>query len=132
MFAKRLVAVRLRVRAWSKFDLSYLGRAHVEQQVLATSLYFHASFLLPSDALLAEIVSSLDRFVATGCLQEGPVGPLAHMPSRLRVAWSHCLGSLGDCSRLMYPSSAGTACQGGGYALASPSTLLEAIDAAGV
>ncbi len=54
----------------------------MEQQVLATSLYFHASFLLPSDALLAEIVSCLDRFVATGCLQEGPVGPLARMPSR--------------------------------------------------
>jgi hypothetical protein len=76
MFAKRLVAVRLRVRAWSKFDLSYLGRAHVEQQVLATSLYFHASFLLPSDALLADKVSCLDRFVAavgTSCQRIGPM-----------------------------------------------------------
>jgi hypothetical protein len=64
MFAKRLVAVRLRVRSWSTLDLSYLGRAHVEQQLLATSLYFHASFLLPSDALLSGIVSCLYRFVA--------------------------------------------------------------------
>ncbi len=62
--------------------------------VLATSLYFHASFLLPSDALLAEIVSCLYRFMATGCLQEGPVGPHAQ-PGRGATALP---GNLVACS----------------------------------
>ena len=42
MYSKRLAAVRLRIRAWSRFDLSYLGRLHVAKQELASSLYFHA------------------------------------------------------------------------------------------
>jgi hypothetical protein len=57
MFVKRLAAIRLRILAWSKFDLScYLGRLHVAKLVLASSLYFHASFLLPTEALLSDIV----------------------------------------------------------------------------
>ncbi len=67
MFAGRLKAVRFRICCWSKFDLSYLGRVHdhighiVAKQVLANSLYFHASFMLPSRELLAEIVECIDR-----------------------------------------------------------------------
>jgi hypothetical protein len=48
----------------------------VAKQVLASSFYYHASFLMPSDALLAKIVVSIDRFVAKGCLEEGPIRPL--------------------------------------------------------
>jgi hypothetical protein len=44
-------AVRFRICCWSKFGLSYLGRVHVAKQVLANSLYFHASFMLPSREL---------------------------------------------------------------------------------
>ena len=82
MFAKRLTAIRLRICCWSKFDLSVLGRVHVAKQVLANSLYFHASFMLPSKALLVEIVDCIDRFVARGHWEEGPVGPMPHIPSR--------------------------------------------------
>jgi hypothetical protein len=51
MYSKRLAAVRLRIRAWSHFDLSYLGRLHVAKQELASSLYFHASFVWPQMTL---------------------------------------------------------------------------------
>jgi hypothetical protein len=51
------------------------------KQVLANSLYFHASFMLPSQELLAEIVECIDRFVAKGHWEEAPQGPLSHTPS---------------------------------------------------
>jgi hypothetical protein len=41
-----------------------------------------ACFLMPSDALLAKIVKSIDWFVAKGCLEEGPIRPLIHMPNK--------------------------------------------------
>jgi hypothetical protein len=44
MFDKRGEAIRLRINAWSRFDLSGLGRLHVAKQVLASSFYYHASF----------------------------------------------------------------------------------------
>jgi hypothetical protein len=50
----------------SKVDLSYLGRVHVSKQVLANSMYFHASFMLPSQELLAGPVECIDCFVAKG------------------------------------------------------------------
>jgi hypothetical protein len=34
MFVKRLTAVRLHVRSWARFSLSYLGRLHIAKQVL--------------------------------------------------------------------------------------------------
>jgi hypothetical protein len=37
---------------------------------------------MPSDALLAKIVKRIDGFVAKGCLEEGPIRPLIHMPSK--------------------------------------------------
>jgi hypothetical protein len=94
MFARRLKAVRFRICCWSKFDLSYLGRVHVAKQVLANSLYFHASFMLPSQELLAEIVECIDRFVARGHWEEAPQGPLPHTPSRAVESLPWDLGGL--------------------------------------
>jgi hypothetical protein len=42
-----------------RFDLNELGRLHVAKQVLVSSFDYHASFLMPSDALLAKIVKSI-------------------------------------------------------------------------
>jgi hypothetical protein len=80
MFAKRLTAVRLRIRDWCRFDLSYLGRLHVAKQVLASSLYFHASFVSPPQPLLSQLVDCIDRFVVRGLLVEGEVPPLRNVP----------------------------------------------------
>jgi hypothetical protein len=50
----------------------------VAKQVLANSLYYHASFMLPSRELLAEIVDLLRRLVCgQGPLGRGPAGPPA-------------------------------------------------------
>ncbi len=51
-----------------------LGRVHVAKQVLANSMYFHASFMLPLEALLAKIVDCIDWFVAKGHWEEPPHG----------------------------------------------------------
>ena len=81
MFAKRLTAVRLHVRCWARFSLSYLGRLHIAKQVLASSIYYHASFMLPPADLLAELVQCIDRFVVQGHWDDGPVPPLPNVPS---------------------------------------------------
>ena len=47
MFAKRRAGVLLRVRAWARFNLSYLGRVHVAKQVLANTFSYHATFVAP-------------------------------------------------------------------------------------
>lgn len=94
MFEKRLTAVRLRVRDWCKFDLSYLGRLHVAKQVLASSLYFHASFFFPPQDLLDQLVDCIDLFVVMGRLAEGVVPPLQHVPCAAIECLSREMGGL--------------------------------------
>jgi hypothetical protein len=80
MFVKRLAAVRLHIRSWSRFSLTYLGRLHIAKQVLASSLYFHVSFMAPPDDLLDQLVQCIDRFVVQGHWAEGPEPPLPRVP----------------------------------------------------
>jgi hypothetical protein len=47
LFQRRRDGVCRRIAAWSRFKLSYLGRLHVAKQVLASSLYYHATFVDP-------------------------------------------------------------------------------------
>ncbi len=83
MFAKRLTAVRLHIRSWARFNLSYLGRLHVAKQVLANSLCYHASFMMPPAVILEQIiVNCIDRFVAQGLCDEGPEWAAAGSPAR--------------------------------------------------
>jgi len=44
---------------------SFLGRVHVAKQVLAASLWYHASFQRPSEQLLKQLSRQLRRFVAS-------------------------------------------------------------------
>ena len=64
------------------------------KQVLASSLYFHASFVQPPKSLLREIVDCIDRFVVWGKLLEGPVPPLRHAPSAAVESLPYALGGL--------------------------------------
>ena len=77
-------------RHWAARGLSFLGRVHVSKQVLAASLWYHASFQRPSDQLLKQLSSQLRRFVASAqqlshsdpavpLLQGNPQG-IAHLP----------------------------------------------------
>jgi hypothetical protein len=94
MFEQRLLAVRLRIRDWCRFGLSYLGRLHVAKQVLASSLYYHASFIRPPPDLLELLVDCVDCFVVQGRLLEGPVAPLKHTPSAAVESLPYALGGL--------------------------------------
>ena len=44
---------------------SFLGRVHVAKQVLAASLWYHASFERPLEQLLKQLSRQLRRFVAS-------------------------------------------------------------------
>ncbi len=44
-------AISAKVRYWAARGLSFLGRVHVAKQVLAASLWYHASFQRPSELL---------------------------------------------------------------------------------
>ena len=58
-------AICSKVRHWSARGLSFLGRAHVAKQVLAASLWYHATFQQPPDHLLTALNVLLRKFVAS-------------------------------------------------------------------
>ena len=58
-------AVSAKIRHWAARGLPFLGRVHVSKQVLAASLWYHASFQRPSGQLLKQLSNQLRRFVAS-------------------------------------------------------------------
>ena len=58
-------AIKAKVCHWSARGLSFLGRVHVAKQVLAASLWYHATFQRPSEQLLNQISSQLRNYVAS-------------------------------------------------------------------
>ncbi len=58
-------AISAKVRHWAARGLSILGRVHVAKQVLAASLWYHASFQQPSEQLLKQLSQQLRKFVAS-------------------------------------------------------------------
>ena len=64
-FAGIYHAISAKIRHWAARGLSFLGRVHVAKQVLAASLWYHASFQRPSPDMLKQLNSQLRRFVAS-------------------------------------------------------------------
>ena len=58
-------AIKAKARHWSARGLSFLGRVHVAKQVLAASLWYHATFQQPPKQLLQQISRQLSQYVAT-------------------------------------------------------------------
>ena len=58
-------AIKAKVRHWSARGLSFLGRVHVAKQVLAASLWYHATFQQPPKQLLQHISRQLSQYVAS-------------------------------------------------------------------
>ena len=58
-------AIKAKVRQWSACGLSFLGRVHVAKQVLAASLWYHATFQQPPKQLLQLISKQLSQYVAS-------------------------------------------------------------------
>ena len=61
-------AICSKIRHWSARGLSFLGRAHVAKQVLAASLWYHATFQRPPEQLLTALSVLLRKFVASAQL----------------------------------------------------------------
>ena len=62
---KKKKAIKAKARHWSARGLSFLGRVHVAKQVLAASLWYHATFQQPPKQLLQQISRQLSQYVAT-------------------------------------------------------------------
>ncbi len=85
-------AISAKVRHWAaRGSGSFLGRVHVAKQVLAASLWYHASFQRPSEPLLKQLSQQLRKFVASAqqanhsddavALAQGCSQGSAHLPS---------------------------------------------------
>ena len=57
--------IKAKARHWSARGLSFLGRVHVAKQVLAASLWYHATFQQPPKQLLQQISRQLSQYVAS-------------------------------------------------------------------
>jgi hypothetical protein len=66
MFQKRLRGVHAGIRHWSGLGLSYMGRVHVVNTVLAAALYQPATFIHPPADSMRGITAAIDHFVAQG------------------------------------------------------------------
>ena len=64
-FATIAAAISTKIRHWAARGLSFLGRVHVAKQVLAASLWYHASFQRPPEPLLQQLSSQLRSFMAS-------------------------------------------------------------------
>ena len=94
LYDSKLKAICARVRHWSRYDLSLLGRAHVAKQVLASTLSYHATFLPPPPDTLAKISRILSGYVMRNQLVEDGGPPLRGRPSKLVMSLPVELGGL--------------------------------------
>jgi len=65
LFTSLYHAISAKGRHWAARGLLFLGRVHVAKQVLAASLWYHASFQWPSERLLKQLSQQLRKFVAS-------------------------------------------------------------------
>lgn len=86
-YAGLLYGVRQTALLWRQHKLSWLGRAHVAKQVLASKVSYHATFVPPPPQLWARITHVISAFVAGASPAErgeggGGVGhPAMHVAS---------------------------------------------------
>ncbi|KAA6416665.1 MAG: hypothetical protein FRX49_13364 [Trebouxia sp. A1-2] len=79
-------AINAKVRHWAARGLSFLGRVHVAKEILAVSLWYHASFQRPSEQLLKQLSQQLRKFVASAQQPN-------HSDDAVAVAQGHSQGS---------------------------------------
>ena len=104
-------AIKAKARHWSARGLSFLGRVHVAKQVLAASLWYHATFQQPPRQLLQQISRQLSQYVASALAASTPDGhcasdALLQTWHRLRLAVLH---SIWTAARITASSTQGLA-----------------------
>ena len=63
LFQERLRTITWRIRHWSRYELTILGRCEVAKQILASCLSYHIQFVAPSDQLLQLLHRRILAFV---------------------------------------------------------------------
>jgi hypothetical protein len=83
LFQQRLSSITHRVRVWSRYNLTLLGRCEVARQVMASCLVYHAQFVsIPAD-MLQLIQRRISGFVlGMGCLRQDDSRQLRWRPSQ--------------------------------------------------
>ena len=95
LYGKKLQAICARIRHWSRYNLSFLGRLHVAKQVLASTISYHATFLAPPEDQLACISRVLHGYVLSGnLLGDADTSPLRHRPSRYVASLPRDMGGV--------------------------------------
>ena len=88
LFQERLRTITWRIRHWSRYDLTVLGRSEVAKQILASCLAYHIQFVAPS----AQLLQLLHRRILAFVLGKGLV-PVEQLP-QLRGSPSAAVASL--------------------------------------
>lgn len=97
LYMRKLKAVCARIRHWSRFKLSKLGRVHVAKQILASTISYHATFLAPPADILASITRVINGYIVKGQLVEEQGGPpLRGRPARQVACLPLEMGGLGQ------------------------------------
>ena len=95
MYDKRRGAVYGAIRTWAPLALTALGRQYVAKSVVASSLYYHATFVPMPAQHTSQICSAIDRFIAVGALIEGEAPVRGSPPGKLVEALPKEDGGLG-------------------------------------
>ena len=95
LYDQRKQTLQFRIRHWSRFDLTLLGRVHVAKQLMASTLVYHATFFQPSASQLQELSTILDIYITKGMESDvGSVGLGGRRPSKHIMALPKLLGGL--------------------------------------
>lgn len=95
MYAARLRGLHASIRHWGKHALTYVGRLHVAKAVLASTVYYHATFVQPPPDALQRIEAAINHYIAGAALSED-VGRLqGKPPGKLIEALPKLEGGLG-------------------------------------
>ncbi|KAL0038488.1 hypothetical protein WJX77_008030 [Trebouxia sp. C0004] len=81
-------AIKAKVRHWSARGMSFLGRVHVGKQVLATSLWYHATFQQPPKQLLQRINRQLSQLLSLRGIQALQAKVVSRLLEPERLAWN--------------------------------------------
>jgi len=95
LFRERLRTITWRIRHWSRYDLTVIGRCEVAKQILASCLAYHVQFVAPSDNLLQLLHRRILAFiVGKGLLPAQQLSQLKGSPSAAAASPPKSMGGI--------------------------------------
>jgi len=98
LFQERLRTITWRIRHWSRYDLTIIGRCEVAKQVLASCLAYHIQFVTPSANLLQLLHRRILAFVVGKGLL--PAQQLSHLKGSPSAAVASLPKSMGGIAQV--------------------------------